>query len=188
MSYNHGLSYRLMRLRTVKNKTIRALAFTAIITSLIMTVNFTSTIAQAVDGTMEWENRLDNHSLVENPLLGSAAFRITPNPFTGIDFLDITDNDLNDKDLDDGQFRVEGVLFDEYSIEQITPGPGTILDDEFWRIVTASEAEPNQVVGTQDVDDHLGHFSGKDFFNVFPGLFIRGSPTNNNTTHTHNNG
>jgi hypothetical protein len=130
--------------------------------------NFVGTTTfDVIKPTIEWEKR-DGSVSAPHPLQGGATFTITPNPFTGTGSLDVTDNDANDADPDNGQFNLSGVLFDTYTIVEKTPPAGYIADPDS-RSVTVSQADPFPVIGTQGTDDDVANVNERDFHNTRKG-------------------
>ncbi|MCI0357184.1 MAG: FG-GAP-like repeat-containing protein, partial [Planctomycetaceae bacterium] len=122
-------------------------------------------------GSVAWEKRTD---VTPFPLQGGATFRITPNPFTGVGFLDVVDDDLNDADPTDGQFLINNVLLGTYTVTEIAAPTGFGLDNDTTREVTVSESELNPVIGIQDQDDP-GDTDESDFHNPrTPGVIVIG--------------
>ncbi|HEX3220823.1 MAG TPA: SpaA isopeptide-forming pilin-related protein, partial [Candidatus Limnocylindria bacterium] len=61
--------------------------------------------------------------------LGGATFSVTPNPFTGKDSLEVTDNDDPDDNDADGVIHLSAVEPDEYEVCETEAPAGYILDD-----------------------------------------------------------
>ncbi len=123
-------------------------------------------------GTLEWEKRT---AVSPFPLVGGAAFTVSPNPFSchgGADPGAIPD-DTNgttvpadvDKDPDPGQFRLERVCLAAYTITETTPPPGFALDTDTTRAQTVSSANLTAVVGTQG-SNQAGTTDESDFHNA----------------------
>lgn len=69
----------------------------------------------------------------DGELIGGAGFTIEPNPIPGAgdpDSLDITDNDGNDADPDDGVIAIDPAEPGDYTITETTPPPGYIATTE----------------------------------------------------------
>ncbi len=87
-------------------------------------------------GSLFWEKRAKNASVGGTPLLGGATFKLNKNPHTGVagDFTGITDclaspcTGLEDRDPTAGQFCLDGVLFDTYTITE-TAAPANYVKD-----------------------------------------------------------
>ena len=102
-------------------------------------------------GSIAWEKRATD----ANPLLlAGATFEISHNPLTGVGSLIVVDGGANDADgLANGVLMVNNVRVGTYTITEIVPPPGFVLDDVASRSVTVSSLDLNAVIGVQGMDD-----------------------------------
>jgi hypothetical protein len=105
---------------------------------------------------LAWEKR--DETVSGHPLQGGATFTITPSPFGGASLV-VTDCTAapcaagGDDDPDAGSFNLSDVQPNSYQVCETTAPTGYAKDNSLCRSVTVSSAEPNTVIGTQDVDD-----------------------------------
>jgi uncharacterized protein YegL len=120
-------------------------------------------------GSIAWEKRSEAAS-PPHPLQGGATFTVggASGPFacygTVTNPITVVDNGANDADPDPGQVQVNNVCLGSYTVTETVAPAGYALDDDPTRAVTVSEADLNNVVGTQGSDDD-GNTDESDFHN-----------------------
>lgn len=124
-------------------------------------------------GSLEWEKRNETGS-PPHPLQGGATFTVggatAPFACTGnlTNPITVVDNGANDADPDPGQIRVNNVCLGSYTVTETVAPAGYTVDDDPTRAVTVSEADLNNVIGTQGTDED-GNTDESDFHNIGTG-------------------
>ena len=120
-------------------------------------------------GSLAWEKRQEVGS-PPHPLQGGATFTVggSSGPFacTGnaTNPITVVDNGANDADPDPGQILVNNVCLGSYTVTETVAPTGYAVDDDPTRAVTVSEADLNNVIGTQGTDED-GNTDESDFHN-----------------------
>ena len=121
-------------------------------------------------GMLEWEKRNEALSGPPHALQGGATFTVggASGPFfcTGnaTNPVIVVDNSPPDVDPDPGQIKLNNVCLGSYTVTETVAPTGYALDDDVTRAVTVSEADLNNVIGTQGTDED-GNSDESDFHN-----------------------